>query len=260
MKYQLVIEDPYQLLTVHVSGLGSTHTLSPADRKATPTRCTQLPFGLQKVRIPKKRKALKKDRSRPSASSSATSSSSRSSLHSGSVSSSETESSSSSSSKGHGEDDSMNGCSSSSEAADGDDSSQLVEAVSTPDPAFLFEEGSLMGATQEQHQIEEIRRTAASTFFGDLGLSEASLAVSNRSVCGVCNNTIQKKTVRFAYHWNRSRPSKWMHSSCFPDWLNNNPDLKQQAVAFFTNSLDSATEDLRPYILEALQLLEYMVD
>ena len=48
----------------------------------------------------------------------------------------------------------MNGCSSSSEATDKDDDSQLVEAVSTPDPAFLVEEGAVMGAMQEQHEMK----------------------------------------------------------------------------------------------------------
>ena len=100
----------------------------------------------------------------------------------------------------------------------------------------------------------------ASTFFGNVGLTEVNLAVSNRSVCGVCTQAIEKKTARFAYHWNRSRPSKWMHSSCLADWLNLNPDMKQQSMEFLTHSLHSATEDLRPCILEALQLLEYMAD
>ena len=259
MKYQLVIADPYQLFTVHVTGLGSTHTLSPADCKEPKKRRPELPFGLQKVHIPRKQEALQRDRRRPTAVfslQSSSSSSSATSSSSSSGSSSETESRSSSSSK----DDSMNGCSSSSEATDKDDDSQLFEAVSTPDPAFLVEEGAVMGAMQEQHEVNEGRQRVASTFFGNVGLTEVNLAVSNRSVCGVCTQAIEKKTARFAYHWNRSRPSKWMHSSCLADWLNLNPDMKQQSTEFLTHSLHSATEDLRPCILEALQLLEYMAD
>ena len=239
MKYQLVIADPYQLFTVHVTGLGSTHTLSPADCKEPKKRRPELPFGLQKVHIPRKQEALQRDRRRPTAVFS---------LQSSSSSSSATSSSSS------------YGCSSSSEATDKDDDSQLFEAASTPDPAFLVEEGAVMGAMQEQHEVNEGRQRVASTFFGNVGLTEVNLAVSNRSVCGVCTQAIEKKTARFAYHWNRSRPSKWMHSSCLADWLNLNPDMKQQSTEFLTHSLHSATEDLRPCILEALQLLEYMAD
>ena len=126
-----------------------------------------------------------------------------------------------------------------------------------PDPAFAAEEAAVSVAHQEQHALEQIRHTVASTFFGDLGLTEVGIAASGRSVCGVCNQAIQKNTPRFAYFWNRLRPSKWMHASCFAAWVHEHADLKQQAAEFLMHKLDTISEHLKPVVMEALTILEH---
>ncbi len=54
-----------------------------------------------------------------------------------------------------------------------------------------------------------------SSFFAkEVGLHEAAIAVSGRSVCYFCKEKIPKGSVRFSYHHSRLRPSNWVHATC----------------------------------------------
>ena len=265
LNYEMIIQEPYQCFTVRLLGVQDTCLLAPGQcRSQKEARRVQLPFGLQKfrrLRKHKNRKTGNRKRHVPTlfssvraeaiqaktASSSFAASSSASSSTSSDTSSFDYQSSSSESSSS----------SSSSSSNDSDDDGGLAEEVSMPDPAFISEEAAVTVAHQEQQGLEQIRRAVASTFFGDLGLTEVGIAASGRSVCGVCNQAIQKNLPRFAYAWSRGRPSKWMHASCFAAWSHEHADLKQQAAQFLMNNLDVSSEDLKPVIMEALQVLHY---
>eukprot|EP00438_Fugacium_kawagutii_P035644 Skav208360 [mRNA] locus=scaffold1964:344442:349927:+ [translate_table: standard] len=68
---------------------------------------------------------------------------------------------------------------------------------------------------EKKEELAEQQKTPAKTFFSQhLGLDEAGLAASSRSVCLKCKEKIPKNTVRYSWHHSRLRPPGWVHSYC----------------------------------------------
>ena len=68
------------------------------------------------------------------------------------------------------------------------------------------------------------------TFFGAEGISGAELARTGRSICGICHIPIMQSAVRFSYYYHPKRPSRWMHGTCFPQYLATLTALQQERV------------------------------
>ena len=65
----------------------------------------------------------------------------------------------------------------------------------------------------------DITSKVAKTFFGQVGIIEATLAKTSRSICNVCQQHIEKDVLRYSYHFDPKRPSRWMHGSCLRNYF-----------------------------------------
>lgn len=81
---------------------------------------------------------------------------------------------------------------------------------------------------QELRQILQESLARGKTFFGRFGFTEGALAVTGRSLCGECSTSIPKGSVRFSYHYDSKRPSRWLHAACaFNFWSRSNVEHQQ---------------------------------
>lgn len=68
---------------------------------------------------------------------------------------------------------------------------------------------------KEELVEQQQKKAPLKTFFSKhLGLDEAGLAASSRSVCLKCKEKIPKNTVRYSWHHSCLRPPGWVHSFC----------------------------------------------
>jgi hypothetical protein len=248
-EYELCIEEPFQLFTAHLVRIKHKFKLQVGRRRRKTNRPKpRLPFGLleparQKVRRARAGVQRKSPRSCHSKSSSSSSSSSA------------TPSSTSSSSSLRGPSStSTSSVKSSCCSSDDDGPREFVEIVS--EPAATFEgESEVAQAIAEDAAHRDTLQNLTSTFFGTVGIFDVGLATSGRSNCGVCSATILKNAPRFAYHWNRLRPSRWMHASCLPNWCAEDPNLQDQALQFLRAHTNQHSEQIQRVIEDALQAL-----
>ena len=292
----MVLQEPYHLLTVQLIDVSNVFMLQPQFKHQMKVRRkVQLPFGLQKLHRRKRRRvSRRKDKvascavvkepsgashvcndsdTSGSSSTSCISCSGNSSNESGSSSSSSSSRTSSSkssrSSSGHPSHVTPNDEVFHATLNNGHDTVHNVH-MNVPEPDLLNESlvlpssivhtelAEVETAAKEDNIVQQRRIEASKTFFGNsLGLCNIDFAVSGRSICGICCTPILKGTPRFAYFWNRLRPSKWMHASCLPRWCFQDDGLKSQAVSYLMDQQETiADTPLKNIIEEALRTLQ----
>jgi hypothetical protein len=120
-----------------------------------------------------------------------------------------------------------------------DDVEELREQMEPPFDAVAQREAEVESVEREIREARDQRQRITEqhprtgTFFDRaIGFShEAGLAVTDRSKCLHCGETIMKGCVRFAYHFSRLRPPRWIHSCCVMSFVNKDPTArKPQAV------------------------------
>lgn len=102
------------------------------------------------------------------------------------------------------------------------------EKVVPMSSTVAFEEKQIAPLAEEVSQTDKERSEAAqalsskletprgsSSFFSkELGLSDAAVAISGRSMCVHCRTKIPVNSVRFCWFHSKVRPSSWCHSHC----------------------------------------------
>ena len=113
------------------------------------------------------------------------------------------------------------------------------------------EESEAVSDHRLQIQTElDITSKVAKTFFGQVGIIEASLAKTSRSVCNVCHQYIEKTMLRYSYHFDPKRPSRWMHGSC----------LRNYFISQDNEHREQTLHDLQLLCLSSVPEVSHLVD
>ena len=230
--------DSRHVLKTNADVQSATFTVTTARLQSSSSKKPRvdLPFGLKMPSKPRKRKAASKKPAKPKASKKAAMF-----LHSEGV---IELSSNSGSEKGNVLSDSSNGNDASDESDGGEiDANKESERVVPVFDIVAIEQQSMQDVAKEiessdwsrEQTAEDIRKNKAtprSSFFSKrLGLDEASIAVSGRSVCLACKKMIPKGSVRFSWFHSCVRPSGWVHSQCLLQHINGSEaDTRQHSV------------------------------
>lgn len=121
---------------------------------------------------------------------------------------------------------SSNASSSESSATDQEvaDPEQETETVVPASATAQKEQQNLNKLAEEIQTMDSLKEEAAKkvhapTFFTqELGLCEAALARSGRSVCMHCRQLIQNQSVRFSWYHSKVKPPGWLHFFCVVEY------------------------------------------
>ena len=120
---------------------------------------------------------------------------------------------------------------SSNEGEGHDDINKESEIVFPPSETVANEEKGMNEVAGEILEADEIRDEVAqkaesnpahltsSYFSKELGIFDAAIAPSGRSLCTSCKKYIALGSVRFSYYFSRARPHGWLHAHCVLNYL-----------------------------------------